>query len=137
MLDKGEKYFDKLLQVDCRKEEGKKRLEEYLLSIPQIEKAFEKEFRMYEIYDIPIEILERYLHQVSIRKGYQTINIQPFYGKRNDEFVFYTCSAKRISDNVWIGDAYGVTLYEVVAKLIILINRDMKYPRSKVGFKYE
>lgn len=130
-----EEYLEKLLNVDFRKEGEKGKILDYLSNIPQIEKA-------YGLYDgsegdISEWILEKYLHKISIRKGYQVINIQPFYGKGHKEFVFYTSSAKRISDNVWIGNAYGLSLYEVISKLIILINKDIKYPRDSGDFKYE
>lgn len=128
--------MEELLHIDCRKEENEEKLQEYLLSMPQVKKAFEKEFRKYEIFEIPLDILERYLHQLSIRKGYQVINIQPFYGNNHDEFIFYTSSAKRTKDNMWIGSSYGLDLYETIAKLIVLINKDIKYPR-KEGLNYE
>lgn len=132
-----ERHFEKLLNVDCRKEKGWDKIQEYLLSVSQIRKAFERVCTD-DMSEIPIDILEKYVHQVSVRKGYQIINIQPFYGKKHDELVFYTSSVKRVEDSVWIGNAYGVTLYETIAKLIVLMNKDMKYPRSKEGeYKYE
>lgn len=139
-----EKIYDKLLNVDCRTEKGMDRIKNYLLGIVQIEKAFKKYLEEYGYEDgseytedIPLEILEKYLHQLSIRKKYQVINIQPYYGKDHDEFVFYTSSAKRVTDHVWIGNAYGKTVYETVAKLIVLIRKDMEFPRSSEGYKYE
>lgn len=117
-----------ILNIDCRKESGNRKLQKILLKIPQIEKAYNKQCEEGE--EIPIEILEKMLHQLSIRKKYIVMNIQPFYGKEHNEFIFYTSSAKRIKDNVWIGNAYGITIYETIAKLIILIYADIKNPKK-------
>lgn len=136
MNNYSEEELENLLHVNCKKGEGEKRLQEYLLSIPQIKKAY----RFYDEGEGQISewILEKYLHQISIRKGYQVMNIQPFYGKNHDEFVFYTSSTKRISDNIWIGSSYGLSLYEAIEKLIVLINKDIRFPKDKkVSFEYE
>lgn len=117
-------------------------IQDYIRNLSQIRNKYnkldEEEKEEWDYSGVPIEILEKYLHQVSIRKGYQVINLMPFYGKEHDEFVFYTSSIKRTKDNIWIGNAYGITLYEAIIKTIIVINKDMKFPRNSEGsYKYE
>lgn len=131
----GQKLTTKdILNMDCRKEKGYRTIQRALFKIPQIQKAYDKlckEEQEEWDFRIPQEILERMLHQLSIRKKYIVMNIQPFYGKNHDEFVFYTSSVKRITDHVWVGSVYGVTLYEVVCKLVIMIYSDTKNPKKQ------
>lgn len=123
-----------ILNIDCRKEEGFYEIQKFLLKIPQLNKKYEKllsgEKELWKENGIPVDVLERMLHMLCIKKGYQVMNIQPFYGKKHDEFVFYTSSAKRIEDHTWIGNVYGVSLYESVAKLIIMIYADIRNPKQ-------
>lgn len=126
---------DDILHIDCRTEEGYHKLQKYLLKIPQLKKSYEKqqsgEKELWNLSGIPEEVLERLLHMFCIKKGYQVMNIQPFYGKGHDEFVFYTASAKRIDGHVWIGNVYGKSLYETLAKLIIMIYADIRNPKQE------
>lgn len=125
---------DEILHIDCRTEEGFQKLQKFLLKVPPIKKKYEKisvdEKTLWRNIGVPIDVLEKTLHMLNIKKGYQIMNIQPFYGKKHDEFVFYTASAKRVGgfveDHVWVGNVYGRDLYETVAKLIIMIYADMK-----------
>lgn len=124
-----------ILSIDCRKEEGFYSLQKYVRKIPPLKKKYEglesSEKTSWNMNGVPIDVLEKVLHQYCIRKGYQVMNIQPFYGKNHDEFVFYTSSAKRKKGNVWIGNVYGISLYEIVVKLIIMIYADTKNPKEE------
>lgn len=124
-----------ILSIDCREEEGFYQLQNFLLKIPQLKKKYEGldkiDKELWKVSGVPSEILEKMLHMLCIKKGYQVMNIQPFYGKKHDEFVFYTSSAKRIEDHVWVGNVYAKSLYESCAKLIIMIYADTKKPKQK------
>lgn len=85
-----------------------------------------KKFEKYDINtDIPLEKLEHFLWYVCTNYCVVTQWMHAsFYGDR----LRYTWGAKRSDTHEWIEDVYGISIYEVVAKLVIML-----YSRIKKG----
>lgn len=121
--------IDTVLNLKPEVPEQNKKLQSVLRSIKPIKRELEKQGITKG--DVPIDILEKTLHGLCIRYKYIVMNIQPYYGKDCDEFIFYTSSIKRLSDHGWVGNAYGITMYETIAKLVIRVFWDIKYYKEE------
>lgn len=113
-----------VLNLDCTKEENVKQINRFLWKVKPVEKILERN-NYTKTEKAPIVLLEQALHGIMIRYGYRTQNIDTYIEK--DNFVFYMCSViKKRDSSEWIGNVYGKTLWEVVAKTIIKIYADIK-----------
>lgn len=125
---------DEILNLDCKDEENKKKLARIISKMKPVQRIFEKEGKQ----TIDIEFLERIVHGFCTRYGYYHQGITTYYeydynekGRReNKRFVFYTVSIIT-PDKKWIGNAYGKTLWEVQAKMIIKIFAHIKSEDNK------
>lgn len=106
-----------ILNIDCRTEEGKKKVNSFLWKIKPI-----KKLNIPKGCIVDTENLEKVLHGISIRYGYETQGFTPYY-EEHKKFVFYSSNVTKIENKErhWIGTVYGVTLWEVLAKTIIKI----------------
>ena len=121
--------IEDVLNLDCTKEENMKQINRFLWKVKPVEKLLEKN-NYTKTEQAPIELLEQALHGIMIRYGYRTQNIDTYI--EEGRFVFYMSSVIKKSDSSeWIGNIYGKTLWEVVAKTIIKIYADIKKEKSK------
>lgn len=122
--------IDKILNLRPEVENENRKLQSVLRSIKPLARMCEKQnIGKYET--VPMEILEKTLHGLNMRYGYSVQHITPQYGRENDEFMFFTSSIMNFETKEWIGNAYGMTLNEVVSKIIIRIYWDIK--QKEVG----
>lgn len=113
-----------VLNLDCTKEENMKQINRFLWKIKPVEKLLEKN-NYTKTERAPIELLEQALQGIMIRYGYRMQNIDTYI--EEGRFVFYMSSIiKKRDSSEWIGNVYGKTLWEVVAKTIIKIYADIK-----------
>lgn len=113
-----------VLNLDCTKEENMKQINRFLWKIKPVEKLLEKN-NYTKTERAPIELLEQALQGIMIRYGYSMQNIDTYI--EEGRFVFYMSSIiKKRDSSEWIGNVYGKTLWEVVAKTIIKIYADIK-----------
>lgn len=108
-----------ILNIDCRKEENKKLLNKVLLSIKQVKKRCIGN-------EIPLEVLEDVTHGFCIHYGYITQGISTYYeGTEKKRFCFYSCSILN-KERSFLGCVYGITLWELEAKLLVKIYSEIK-----------
>lgn len=120
---------DDVLNLDCTKDENKKKLNRFLYNIKPIVKQMGED----KTKQIPLSVLEKTLHNISIKYGYRNQGVNDYYEKQ--EFKFYTVSIVKKADNSWIGNIYGKTLWETVAKQIIKIYADVLKERNEKNEK--
>lgn len=114
-----------VLNLNCTSEENKKKLNKFLYNIKPIAKQMGND----KTKQIPLSVLENVLHGICLKYGYSHQGISPYYEKK--EFVFYTVHITKKRKTVeWIGNAYGKTLWETVAKIIIKIYADIMQERQ-------
>ena len=108
-----------LLNLDCSVEENKQTLNKFLWKIKPVKKLLEKDG--YSKSDItPLEVLEKALHGIKQRYSYKDQGISMYY--EDGKFKFYTISVMKKTETVdWIGNIYGLTLWETIAKELIKI----------------
>lgn len=115
---------EEILLLDCRKEESKKTLNNFLWRIGPCERiSRNRGCERAEI--IPVETLEQVLHGFCEHYPYKVQQIWEY--SENKKFQFYHMGVMRVTDtHEWLGDVNGITLWELLAKAIIKIYADIK-----------
>ena len=124
-----------LLNLDCRKDKNNINiLTKFLWKVKPVARILEKN-NCTKTEQAPLELLEQALHGIMLRYGYRTQGINTYYEEGEDKenkFVFYTVSLLKIRDTrEWIGNVYGKTLWETVAKIIIKVYADLKKEKAE------
>lgn len=108
---------EQILNLDFRKEENKEIIQKVLRKIKPLSK--------YPVgQDIPLEKIEK-LIMVLTRKYEitpQWINMS----YRSNECGIYSVGIKTTTDHKWLGNVYGICLYEVFAKMAIKMYSEIK-----------
>ncbi len=123
-----------ILDLDCTKKENIKQINRFLWKIKPLVRILEKQ-GCTKAEQIPLELLEQALQGMMAHYKYQTQGINFYFEEQENKkvFVFYNVSVLRIrKTRDWIGNVYGKTLWEVVAKLLIKIYADVKREKEKV-----
>lgn len=111
---------EQILDMDCTKEQNKKKLNNFLFKIkPVINFAKKNNIQVGEY--LPLELLELIAHKLMSKYDYNHQGVNSYF--ENGEFKFYICSCTKKENNVvnWIGNVYGVTMWEIFAKIIVKI----------------
>lgn len=125
---------ENILDLDCTKKENIKQINRFLWKIKPLVRILEKQ-GCTKAEQIPLELLEQALQGMMAHYKYQTQGINFYFEEQENKkvFVFYNVSVLRIRKiRDWIGNVYGKTLWEVVAKLLIKIYADVKKEKEKV-----
>ena len=116
-----------ILQLDCTKEENKKIIQKVLKQIKPLSKYSEDE--------IPIDAIDKAIKIMCTKYQVKIRNIlQDIWGNR--KYNIWRCDVMidgTIYDN--LGTVYGITMYEVLAKVAILIYSEIKKERLEERFK--
>lgn len=116
---------DDLLNLDCTKVSNLKKLNKFLYNVKPVAKQMGND----KTKQIPLSVLESVLHGICLKYKYSHQGISAYYEK--NKFVFYTVSIlKKRDTSMWIGNIYGKTLWETVAKIIIKIYADIMQERK-------
>lgn len=99
-----------IIETDFRKEEGRKIIQKALKKIGK--------FAEYE-EDVPISEIERFIFAVT--RKYQICVQYLFFPKKHKEVEYYCADIKRDDNDEWISAVYAVQIYEMFAKIAILM----------------
>lgn len=123
-----------ILNLDCTKGNNLEQINKFLWKVKPVARILEKNHYT-RIEQAPLELLEQALHGIMLRYGYRIQGINTYYETEEGkeiEFVFYTASLLKIRDTrEWIGNVYGKTLWETVAKIIIKVYADLKKEKEE------
>lgn len=121
------KTTEEILNIDCRKPDGKEKLNRFLWKIKPFSKLGIPKGCVLDIGD-----LERVLHGISIRYGYRLVNVSPYY-EDDKTFIFFKGDITKKEEGVrqWHGSVYGVTMWELIAKSLIKIYSEIQKERKK------
>ena len=122
-----------MLLIDCRKKEGKEKINKILWKINPIKQKMIK--LGYVKGDIvPLEQLEKFLQFVRIKYGYRTQWINSYFETdktiNKTKFVFYTHGLVDEKDK-WITNVEGRTIWELFAKTAIVFYDEIKRGEQK------
>lgn len=125
---------EEILNLDCTKENNLEQINKFLWKVKPVARILEKN-RYTKTEQAPLELLEQALHGIMLRYGYRTQGINTYYEEEKEKeskFVFYTVSLLKIRETrEWIGNVYGKTLWEIVAKIIIKVYADLKKEKAE------
>lgn len=125
---------DEILNLDCTKQKNKEKINKILWKIKPVARILEKNGYM-KTEQAPLELLEQALHGIMLHYGYRTQGINPYYEEGEDKenrFIFYSVSLLKIRETRdWIGNVYGKTMWETVAKIIIKVYADLKKEKNR------
>lgn len=118
---------EEILNIDCRKEEGKKKINSFLWKIKPVTKLKISKGCMLTVEDI-----EKVLHGISIHYDYIVQQIAPYY-EDGEQFVFFKGEVmrKRNKTNEWCGTVYGKTMWELLAKALIKMYSEIKKEKTE------
>ena len=117
---------EEVLNLDCTDEQNKKKLNKFLYNVKTIAKQMGED----KTKRIPLEVLEKTLHNICVKYGYGHQGISSYC--EEGIFKFYTVSLTKKRNTVdWIGNAYGKTMWELFAKMIVKIYADIMQERKK------
>lgn len=123
-----------ILNLDCTKGNNLEQINKFLWKVKPVARILEKNHYT-KTEQAPLELLEQALHGIMLRYGYRTQGINTYYETGEDKesrFVFYSVSMLKIREtSEWIGNVYGKTMWEIVAKIIIKVYADLK--KEKAG----
>ena len=125
---------EEILNLDCTDGNNLEQINKFLWKVKPVARILEKNHYT-KTKQAPLELLEQALHGIMLRYGYRIQGINTYYeeGENKEiEFVFYTASLLKIRDTrEWIGNVYGKTLWEIVAKTIIKVYADLKKEKEE------
>ena len=105
-----------ILNLDCRKEENRQKIIKFLWKIKPMSKL-----GIPKGSEPSIEELELLMHKLMMKYDYviDMQGIRPYY--EDMVFRFYQVDILKDArkERIWCGCVYGVTLWEVIAKIII------------------
>ena len=123
-----------ILNLDCTDGNNLEQINKFLWKVKPVARILEKNHYT-KTEQAPLELLEQALHGIMLRYGYRIQGINTYYETEEGkeiEFVFYTASLLKIRDTrEWIGNVYGKTLWETVAKIIIKVYEDLKKEKEE------
>lgn len=123
-----------ILNLDCTDGNNLEQINKFLWKVKPVARILEKNHYT-KTEQAPLELLEQALHGIMLRYGYRIQGINTYYETEEGkeiEFVFYTASLLKIRDTrEWIGNVYGKTLWEIVAKTIIKVYADLKKEKEE------
>lgn len=108
---------EQILNLDYRKEENKEIIQKVLRKIKPLSKFSDEE-------QIPLEAIEKLVrvlnHKYEITPQWMTISL-------DEQFTtIYSIGVKTTTDHKWLGNVFGICLYEVFAKLAIKMYSEIK-----------
>lgn len=117
---------DDVLNLDCTNEENKKKLNKFLYNVKPIAKQMGSD----KTKQVSIKVLEQALHGICIKYKYSLQHIMPYY--EENKFKFYIASVMNVKETrAWIGNVYGITIWEVLAKTIIKVYSEILKEKEK------
>ena len=123
-----------ILNLDCTDGNNLEQINKFLWKVKPVARILEKNHYT-KTEQAPLELLEQALHGIMLRYGYRIQGINTYYETEEGkeiEFVFYTASLLKIRETrEWIGNVYGKTLWETVAKTIIKVYADLKKEKEE------
>lgn len=104
---------EKLLFIDYSSYENKKLIKNFIAGIKPVKKRIKRK----EIKKLDVQTLEKIKNGIFRQYGYRIQNIDEYWDDAGN-FVFYTASIMT-KERVWIGNAYGNDMHELLSKIII------------------
>lgn len=108
---------EQILNLDYRKEETKEIIQKVLRKIKPLSKYSEE-------HDVPLEAIEKFIRVIS--QKYDIVPQWVTMSLYESAVNIYSIGVKTAREHQWLGNVYGMCLYEVFAKLAIKMYSEIK-----------
>lgn len=105
-----------ILNLDCRKEESKEIIQKALKKIKPLSKYSD---------EVPLEAIEKLIGVLTKKYSIRIQSINLSFVEENGS-LYYSCSIKEDDEHQWLGNCYGITIYELLSKVAIKLYSDIK-----------
>lgn len=117
---------EQILNLDYRKEEAKEIIQKVLRKIKPLSKYSEEQ-------DIPLEAIEKVIRILS--QKYEIVPQWMVMSLYESAVNVYSIGVKTSNNHQWLGNVYGMCLYEIFAKLAIKMYSEVKQGNVKQRMK--
>ena len=117
---------EQILNLDYRKEEAKEIIQKALRKIKPLSKYSEEQ-------DIPLEAIEKVIRILS--QKYEIVPQWMVMSLYESAANVYSIGVKTSNNHQWLGNVYGMCLYEIFAKLAIKMYSEVKQGNVKQRMK--
>ena len=117
---------EEILNLDYRKEESQEIIQKVLRKIKPLSKYSEEQ-------DIPLEAIEKVIRILS--QKYEIVPQWMVMSLYESAINVYSIGVKTSNDHEWLGNVYGMCLYEVFAKLAIKMYSEIKQGNIELRIK--
>lgn len=117
---------EQILNLDYRKEEAKEIIQKVLRKIKPLSKYSEEQ-------DIPLEAIEKVIRILS--QKYEIVPQWMVMSLYESAVNVYSIGVKTSNNHQWLGNVYGMCLYEIFAKLAIKMYSEVKQGNVKQRIK--
>ena len=117
---------EQILNLDYRKEEAKEIIQKVLRKIKPLSKYSEEQ-------DIPLEAIEKVIRILS--QKYEIVPQWMVMSLYESAVNVYSIGVKTSNNHQWLGNVYGMCLYEIFAKLVIKMYSEVKQGNVKQRIK--
>ena len=117
---------EEILNLDYRKEESQEIIQKVLRKIKPLSKYSEEQ-------DIPLEAIEKVIRILS--QKYEIVPQWMVMSLYESATNVYSIGVKTSNDHEWLGNVYGMCLYEVFAKLAIKMYSEIKQGNIELRIK--
>ncbi len=105
---------DDIFKLDFRKEQDREFAQKALRKF--------KSCRVYPMgQDVPFAAIEELLSSMMLKYAIDPLDFFIVKQDGNETHVVWSCGVKKLDGHAWLGTAYGLTLYEVVSKVLLFV----------------
>lgn len=119
-----------ILNLDCRNPENIMKINKFLYKVGSVKKICSEE-DLKNKPRIPLVTLERVYFDVCAEHGYDQQGIKQYYQDGVFEYHIASVIKRRDGVNIWVGNVYGLNMWELFAKMIIKICADIIKERKE------
>lgn len=110
---------DRVLKADFRKESDRQGVQRALRKF--------KSCRAYPMdTDVPFSEVEKLLSNMMLKYAIDPLDFFAVKQDGNETHIVWSCGVKKQDGHAWLGTAYGLTLYEVTCKVVLLLFLNVK-----------
>ena len=119
---------ERVLKADFRKDSDRNGIQRALRNFKSC-----RDYPMDE--DLPFQSVEKLLSSMMLKYAIDPLDFFAVKQDGNESNIVWSCGIKNLDGHSWLGTAYGLTLYEVVCKVVLFLFLNIK--SGAIGLRNE
>ena len=119
---------ERVLKSDFRKDSDRNGIQRALRNFKSC-----RDYPMDE--DLPFQSVEKLLSSMMLKYAIDPLDFFAVKQDGNESNIVWSCGIKKLDGHSWLGTAYGLTLYEVVCKVVLFLFLNIK--SGAIGLRNE